>query len=208
MNKRTFNYLYMINGSAFGYLTPLTEKEIALLNAELVWSNKELNLNIMNETIKKVRVIKKFPSPLEVGDVIFHSKDGDYYEHKGGWHISGDYVRDYIGEYFEEVKEENKINHVVQIYLNNTTLSVWVDENLKQTDRNLKNFGDITISNGRLDKSDVSWDNLDYFFDLNLDKIKEMKDELKKKNQYYDDVIDDIQRLIARGFEMGILVRE
>jgi hypothetical protein len=159
--------------------------------------------------MNKVRVIKKFPSPLEVGDVLVFNQDYDTYKCDAKMFITrGDYVRDCIGEYFEEVKEENKINHVVQIYLNNTTLSVWVDENLKQTDKNLKNFGDITITDGYLHKDNVCWDNLDYFFDLDLDKIKEMKNELKKKNQYYDDVIDDIQRLIERGLEMGILVRE
>jgi hypothetical protein len=73
MNKRTFNYLYMINGSAFGYLTPLTEKEIELLNAELVWSNKELNLNIMNETIKKLSDL----SNVKVGDTIWTVQDGE-----------------------------------------------------------------------------------------------------------------------------------
>jgi hypothetical protein len=46
---------------------------IELLNAELVWSNKELNLNIMNETIKKLSDL----SNVKVGDTIWTVQDGE-----------------------------------------------------------------------------------------------------------------------------------
>lgn len=93
----------------------------------------------------------------------------------------------------------------VELHLNNTTLVVSVRDNLKKQKGNLKNFGYIKIHDGRLDTEEVFWDNLKWFFEINKDKKKEIKEELKDKGQYYKGVIKDIKRLIERAKELDLL---
>lgn len=96
----------------------------------------------------------------------------------------------------------------VEFWLNSTTLSVAVTEDLKKEDGNLKNFGYIKIHDGRLDTEEVFWDNLKWFFEINKDKKKEIKKELKDKGQYYRGVVKDIKVLIKRAKELDLIWTE
>lgn len=99
----------------------------------------------------------------------------------------------------------DKIHTNVEFCLNNTTLNVTVTKDLKKETGNLKNFGYIQIHDGRVDTEGVFWDNLEWFFEINKDKKKEIKEELKEKGQYYKGVVKDIKRLIKRAKELDLL---
>lgn len=101
-----------------------------------------------------------------------------------------------------------KIYTEVQLHKGNTTLNITVNEDLKREEREegvLKNSGNITIHDGRLDTKEVFWDNLSYFFNIDKKKKKDIKSELKKKGQYYKGVVKDIKTLINRAKELDLL---
>jgi len=93
----------------------------------------------------------------------------------------------------------------VQFKVNNVTLNITVTKDLKKETGNLKNFGYIQIHDGRVDTEGVFWDNLEWLFEINKDKKKEIKEELKEKGQYYKGVVKDIKRLIERAKELDLL---
>src|SRR5690606_2203865 len=93
----------------------------------------------------------------------------------------------------------------VQCKVNNVTLNITVTKDLKKETGNLKNFGYIQIHDGRVDTEGVFWDNLEWLFEINKDKKKEIKEELKEKGQYYKGVVKDIKRLIERAKELDLL---
>lgn len=99
----------------------------------------------------------------------------------------------------------SKIRQNVELHLNNVTLSISVTKDLKKEEGNLKNFGYIQIHDGSIHTEGVFWDNLSYFFEINKDKKKEIKEELKEKGQYYKGVTKDIKRLIRRAKELDLL---
>jgi HKD family nuclease len=98
-----------------------------------------------------------------------------------------------------------KIYTEVQFRVNNTTLSVTVTKDLKKEEGNLKNFGYIQIHDGSIYTEEVFWDNLEWFFKINKDKKKEIKEELKEKGQYYKGVVKDVKRLVERAKELDLL---
>ena len=98
-----------------------------------------------------------------------------------------------------------KIYTEVQFWVNNVTLKVTVTKDLKKEEGNLKNFGHIQIHDGSIHTEGVFWDNLSYFFEINKDKKKEIKEELKEKGQYYRGVVKDVKRLIERAKELDLL---
>lgn len=93
----------------------------------------------------------------------------------------------------------------VELYLNNTTLVVSVRDNLKKQEENLKNFGHIQVHDGSIHTTEVFWDNLTYFFEIDGEKKKYIKKELKEKGQYYKGVVKDIKALIKRAKELDLL---
>jgi len=93
----------------------------------------------------------------------------------------------------------------VQFKVNNATLNITVTKDLKKETGNLKNFGYIQIHDWSIHTEGVFWDNLEWFFEINKDKKKEIKEELKEKGQYYKGVVKDIKRLIERAKELDLL---
>lgn len=98
-----------------------------------------------------------------------------------------------------------KIYTEVQFWVNNVTLNISVTKDLKKEEGNLKNFGYIQIHDGSIHTEGVFWDNLEWFFEINKDKKKEIKEELKEKGEYYKGVVKDIKRLIERAKELDLL---
>lgn len=91
----------------------------------------------------------------------------------------------------------------INIGKNNVTLSLYVDKNLKRTG----DFGFLEISDGYIDKKDVSYDNLSWFEDFatNGEKILSVMKELKEIDQFYDDVIEDILYVFSEAKRLKIL---
>lgn len=93
----------------------------------------------------------------------------------------------------------------LELWVNNVTLNIPLTKDLKKQKGNLKNFGYIQVHDGSIHTTEVFWDNLTYFFDIDKVKKKDIKKELKEKGQYYKGVVKDIKVLIKRAKELDLL---
>lgn len=90
----------------------------------------------------------------------------------------------------------------IKLHKNNTCLSFFVDEDFGRAKYPMFS---LTITDGYINKKEVFWDNIDYFFDLTFDEVAECTKELIESDQYYDGVFSDIEYLINRAKEIGYL---
>jgi hypothetical protein len=93
----------------------------------------------------------------------------------------------------------------ISIYKNWVTVELWVNKDLSLREGN---FGGVRVSDGRIDKKDVYWDNIDYFLKLKKKKIKELKKDLQEANQLYDTWVQDVEWCINRFKKLGYLKKK
>lgn len=87
-------------------------------------------------------------------------------------------------------------------------LHISVNKKLKKQKGNLINFGYIDIVKQESNEESVNWDNLEWFFDIDEEKEKELIDELKEKNLYNKGVIKDIKKLIKKAIKLNLLTKK
>lgn len=76
---------------------------------------------------------------------------------------------------------EDNIQTYVELNKTMVTLSVAVTKYLKKEVGNLANFGHIEVNCGHIGIEGVFWDGLEYFFDIDKKKEKEIKKRAKGK---------------------------
>lgn len=87
---------------------------------------------------------------------------------------------------------------------NDTALTVYVNDDFTADGYN---FGYIEIHDGSIYTKAVFWDNLSYFFKIDKEKKKSIKQDLKVAEQFYPGVVSDIKKLIKKAFEVEILTK-
>lgn len=98
---------------------------------------------------------------------------------------------------------KSNIGHVVELYVGDVTLNVWVDRKLKADGGN---FGGIEIGGWADDKKNCYWDNLDFFLTCTKKEFnKECKKELKEKGFPVRRTRKSIGRLLRRAIKLKIL---
>lgn len=97
----------------------------------------------------------------------------------------------------------SKIGHIVELYVGDVTLNVWVDRKLNADGHN---FGGIEIGGWADDKKNCYWDNLDFFLTCTKKEFnKECKEELKQKGFPVRETRKDIKKLLKRAIKLKIL---
>jgi len=103
----------------------------------------------------------------------------------------------------------DKIQSYVYLYHGEVTLSVAVTKNLKRQKERLKNFGDITVSTGKIDDEDCFWDNIEFFNNMTYKSfLEECKEELIEKGFDPEPIFKSIKKLLKRAFKLNILKNE
>lgn len=90
----------------------------------------------------------------------------------------------------------------VTLIAGNVKLGVYVTPDLKKDN---KPFGYISVYDGYLDSEEVFWDNVDYFKNLDDTQRGHIVLELLEKNQFYPDVLKDIDAVVERIKAMRLL---
>lgn len=94
--------------------------------------------------------------------------------------------------------EDISIN--IQFYCKDAELNLSVKDDLSKQDGVLKNFGDIQITDGRLDTKPIFWDNIDFFISCNKKEFKkECKKELKEAGYDWKEYYNIIKSLLDKA---------
>jgi hypothetical protein len=98
------------------------------------------------------------------------------------------------------------IKTCVKLYIDDVELNLYVKEDLKREEGVLKNFGNIEITDGRLETKPIFWDGIDFF--LKCDKKtfkKECKEELVAADYDWRKVYKIIKTLLKRAKKLKII---
>lgn len=92
---------------------------------------------------------------------------------------------------------------ILQLYKDDITLSVWVNDKFKSTG---DVFGHIEIGGSLDSDKNCFWDNISFFQYCGRKEFnRECKQELKEKNFDHRQTYKDIKSLIKKAYKLGIL---
>ena len=102
---------------------------------------------------------------------------------------------------------KKEIQTEVQLVFNNVILNISTTENVKRRKDKLINWGFIEITSGRVDKSTIFWDNLDFFIECKFKSFKEecgadLKDRVSPKETY-----KTVKKLLKRAYKLKLLTK-
>lgn len=101
------------------------------------------------------------------------------------------------------MKNKEKINYTVELYLGDVALTICTDKKFKGGD---KNFGFITVGGLINDDKNCFWDNLDWFDGIKYKKFKEeCEEELEDKGFNVIETFYSIKRLIKRAKKQKLI---
>ena len=90
---------------------------------------------------------------------------------------------------------------VIQYYKDDTSLNIYLDEDLK---RAKEGSGYIEISTGSVAESEIFWDNINFFIGVSKKDFEaECKKELKKCGFKWKEAYEDIKYLISKAKDYG-----
>ena len=101
--------------------------------------------------------------------------------------------------------KKNNIGHIVELYTDDVTLSIYVTPDLKYNEK-VSNFGNIQVGGWIDEKKNCNWDGINFFMTCTKKEfMQECKQELKDKDFAPKEIRKAITRLIKRAIKIGIL---
>lgn len=99
-----------------------------------------------------------------------------------------------------------KMQTYVQFFKDDIELSISVTDSLKKQEGNLRLFGHIQITDGKIDDKPIFWDNLSFFLEASKKEFKkECKNQLKEKGYKWKDTYKDIKKLLNHAKKLNLI---